>query len=62
MEGELFLFSRLYFYDVPNQGDFDEIRFSYYNYRDKRKILSLKKIDNCWNEAKNKMNEDWGLL
>ena len=47
---------------VPNDSNFNEMRFSYYDDRDKRRMLFLKKIQNCWEISNNEADVDWMLL
>lgn len=42
--------------------NFDEVRVSYYDTRDKLKEFKLLGIDKCWMVQKNKIDTDWNLM
>ncbi len=42
--------------------NFDEVRVSYYDTRDKLKEFKLLGIDKCWVVQKNKIDTDWNLI
>lgn len=42
--------------------NFDEVRVSYYDTRDKHKEFKLLEIDRCWVVQNNKIDTDWNLI
>ncbi|WEV45752.1 hypothetical protein OZX60_03205 [Streptococcaceae bacterium ESL0687] len=54
----------LYFCAKPDvvNSDFDEVRISYFDSKDRYKECKLFDIENCWKKSNNKIDNDWRLL
>jgi len=43
-------------------NDFDELKVSFYDLKDKQRLVLLKKVDNCWQMNSRPIDKDWRLL